>query len=221
MKSLELISFRPNEPQELTLEASIEPLQLPSGAGWLYTLNDGRLLHLAGSQADSLRALALGQGESFRICFHQQKGGIGSWTLWLSPETEKGRAAVEMATEDESLGRQLQASLALVGRRNGDSSPSRSVVTAIPALTPTGTEGAAIPAPSRKPAIAAVAGSRSGKPGAIPLNVAFREIVAFVVAELNASGEQWSENSRQDLVSTLLIAAQKANLLCVWEREAA
>ena len=66
-------------------------------------------------------------------------------------------------------------------------------------------------------AVASAGGGRKrGEP--IPLNVAFREITRFVVAELNASGEQWSENSRQDLVSTLLIAAQKANLLGVWER---
>jgi hypothetical protein len=36
--------------------------------------------------------------------------------------------------------------------------------------------------------------------------------------QLNESGEQWSEQSRQDLCSTVLIAAAKAGLLGVWER---
>jgi hypothetical protein len=212
MKSLELIHFKPNEPLTLTLESNTRPLLLPDSSGCLYSLTSGDLLHLGPRTALALADLKLQPGESFRVCMHQEGKGIPYWSVWLSPETEKGRAAVEMAEEDNDLGRQLQASLALVASNGGTRE-----------LRPTGTEGAAIPmpAPNRKPAIAAVAGSRSGKPGAIPLNVAFREIVSFVVAELNASGEQWSENSRQDLVSTLLIAAQKANLLCVWEREAA
>lgn len=52
----------------------------------------------------------------------------------------------------------------------------------------------------------------------IPYNVAFREIVQFVTKELNESGEQWSEQSRQDLVSTCLISSAKAGLLGVWQR---
>lgn len=70
------------------------------------------------------------------------------------------------------------------------------------------------------PAIAAAAGAgRKRREGPIPLNVAFREVVQFVVAELKDSGEQWSDQCRQDLISTALIAAQKLGLLSVWERE--
>jgi len=36
--------------------------------------------------------------------------------------------------------------------------------------------------------------------------------------EANKPREQWSEQSRQDLCSTVLIAAAKAGLLGVWER---
>jgi hypothetical protein len=52
----------------------------------------------------------------------------------------------------------------------------------------------------------------------IPFNLAFREVVGFVTKELNASGEQWSEQSRQDLASTVLIAASKAGWISPWER---
>lgn len=221
MQSLELIQFTPNVPLQLTLKPGIEPLQLPHGAGSLYTLTDGRLLHLAGSQADSLRRLNLEPGESFRICFYQQAGGIGSWSVWLSPETEKARGAAETP----ELEQQLAASLELVGRRKYPDIPtvapktSKTPLESPYPLAPTGTEGGAVPAVQRKPAIAAVAGSKRDKPGPIPLNVAFREIVRFVCAELNASGEQWSENSRQDMISTVIISAQKLNLLGGWERE--
>lgn len=76
------------------------------------------------------------------------------------------------------------------------------------------TKGTGTYGPSPRPA-------RSQRPviGLIPYNVAFREVVSFVTSELNASGEQWSEQSRQDLVSTVLISATKQGLLGVWERE--
>ena len=60
--------------------------------------------------------------------------------------------------------------------------------------------------------------NRSQRPEAIPYNIAFREVIAFVTKELNDSGEQWSEQSRQDLASTCLISIAKAGLLGVWER---
>jgi hypothetical protein len=52
----------------------------------------------------------------------------------------------------------------------------------------------------------------------IPMDVAFGEIVTFVTKTLNDSGEQWSEQSRQDLCSTVIIAAAKQGLLGVWQR---
>jgi len=201
---MNFLNFVPNETQELTLDRATEPFKLPNGAGCLYTSSTGQLFHLAGPQAESLAILKIQAGESFRICLHDQKRGeIPFWSVWLSPSTEKARAAAETSELEEQLSRSLE----LVKDRA--------------ALRPTGTDAASLPAVSRKPAIAAVAaGSRRGA-GSIPLNVAFREVVRFVCAELNASGEQWSENSRQDMISTVLIAAQKANLLGVWEREAA
>jgi hypothetical protein len=50
------------------------------------------------------------------------------------------------------------------------------------------------------------------------LCVAFRETVQFVTAELKAAGEQWSDQAKQDMVSTVLIAASKSGLVGVWER---
>ena len=132
--------------------------------------------------------------------------------------TEEGPSDRELDLEA-----QLGASLKLVQGRKGVSSGE---ATPDLFLAPTGTEGGhASPLPvsdptPRKPAIAAVAsGRRRGAGGPIPLNIAFREIVRFVVAELKDSGEQWSDQCRQDLVSTVMISAQKAGLLGVWERE--
>lgn len=80
------------------------------------------------------------------------------------------------------------------------------------ALKPTGTSGP-------RPAIAPRALKREEREDRrIPFNVAVREVVEFVTKELSASGEQWSDQSKQDMVSTALIAAQKQGLLSCWER---
>jgi hypothetical protein len=54
--------------------------------------------------------------------------------------------------------------------------------------------------------------------GPIPMDVAFREVVAFVTSELKAAGEQWTDQAKQDAISTVLIAAAKKGWLKVWER---
>jgi len=77
----------------------------------------------------------------------------------------------------------------------------------------TGTHG---PAPQRAPR--PVRAAATTLPGRVPYNVAFREVVQFVSAGLKDTGEQWSDQARQDLVSTVLISAAKAGLLCLWER---
>lgn len=209
---MQFIEFRANGPQEMTLQRDSIPYTLPQGGGCLYVLSDGRIVHLNPECVRAIGDLKLGPGESFLVCLHQRGSGLAYWSVWLSPATEKARAAAEAP----DLERQLAESLAIASRRR-----RTTVETAVDrgTLAPTGTDGPVPQLAPRKPAIAAVAGGkrRAGEP--IPMNVAFREIVRFVVAELDASGEQWSDESRQDLVSTVLIAAQKANLLSVWERE--
>ena len=78
-------------------------------------------------------------------------------------------------------------------------------------LLPTGTEGP-------KPIPAAAGPTKpTFNPGRIPYNVAFREVLRFVTAGLKSAGEQ----SRQDMVSTILIAAAKQGHISLWERDAA
>lgn len=149
---MQIVHFTPNEPQELTLGSQTSPVALPNGSGCLYTLSDGRTLHLGASVAQSLADLRLGPGENFRVCLHQNGNGLGYWSVWLSPDTEKARAAAKL----QKLERQLVESLELVSRRK---------VRGTPAMLATGTDG---PLPSRKPALAAVAGGRREKSGADP-----------------------------------------------------
>jgi hypothetical protein len=48
--------------------------------------------------------------------------------------------------------------------------------------------------------------------------VAFREVLEFVTGELKQAGEQWTDQARQDMVSTVLISASNNGLLSLWER---
>ena len=59
---------------------------------------------------------------------------------------------------------------------------------------------------------------QSLRPPRIPYNVAFREVLHFVTAELHEAGEQWTDQARQDMVSTVLISASNNGLLSLWER---
>jgi hypothetical protein len=67
-----------------------------------------------------------------------------------------------------------------------------------PMLVPTATIPAS-PAPPRRPPTS----------GRVPYDVALRQITRVVVAALNEYGEQWDDGCRQDLISTLFIAATK------------
>jgi len=55
-------------------------------------------------------------------------------------------------------------------------------------------------------------------PTKIPLNIAVIEAVQMVQVAMQATGEQWSDSARQDLVSTILITGQKEGWLAPWER---
>jgi hypothetical protein len=73
----------------------------------------------------------------------------------------------------------------------------------------TGTDG---PAPRLKPVpIAKRASPRPPRP--VSYRVALRQITGTVLEALNERGEQWNADARQDLISTLFIAAHKAKAL--------
>jgi hypothetical protein len=208
------ITFKINEPAILKLSDTTPD---SDGANWLYSLENGKTLSLPRHAAVKLSSLFLEAGEEFSIGrFRQSTSEPAEWVVALTARTEQSRAVKESADAERkaresaeatrrNLGAQLETSLHAL--RKPPVPVSSSPVAE--ETKGTGTYG-----PSPRPA-------RSQRPviGLIPYNVAFREVVSFVTSELNASGEQWSEQSRQDLVSTVLISATKQGLLGVWERE--
>jgi hypothetical protein len=194
------VHFEPNKPQTLAL---IDPSSEHFGEYQItYTLTDGRFLKVSKIVAAKINELDLQPGETFGICkqmvFNEQRRRMTpSWTVWLTPESEKARAQQEMKPP---------MTLADVKRPK-----VRSIRKAAPEQASISSEkgtGTFGPAPLPH----ALRTSR------IPYNVAFREVLGFVTQELKESGEQWTDQARQDMVSTILISASNNGLLSIWER---
>ena len=180
-----------NVPMQLALKDPAGDYH-PEAEEVIYLTTDGRELVLETRTAERLNALFLRPGEAFHLCrrWDNQRGTLPRFDFWLSPASEKARAAEESAQGE----RQPAASEPAQG--TGTYGPAPKILTA--------------PIPARLPAMA--------RPGRVPYNVAFREIVGFVISELKASGEQWTDQSRQGLVSTVIISASRQGLLDIWER---
>jgi len=195
------IHFEPNVPQTLALQA---PRSEQFGDYEItYTLTDGRLLKVSKAVAAKINELDLQPGETFGMCkqmvFNEQRKRLTpSWTVWLTPESEKARAQQEMKPP---------MTLADV-KRPGKVRSIRKVPPeqgSIPFDRGTGTYGA-VPLP------------QSLRPPRIPFNVAFRKVLGFTTKELKDAGEQWNDQAKQDLICTVLISASNNGLLSLWER---
>lgn len=211
------VKFKPNVPQML---AFTDPTgELDQWNQVTYPTTDGRLLTVSCNTAVKINELFLQPGERFGICKDMDSDrGPASWRVWVAPETEKARAIEEPPSE---LEQQLSASISMANGA-GPRRVERKPVTPQKAFEfdrrGTGTHGPA-PAPAAIPVLAK-APARTERPAPIPFNVAFREVTQFVASELKGIGEQWSDDSRQGMVSTILIAAAKAGYVGPWEREA-
>ena len=200
------IHFTPNAPQVLSLKDTAGVID---GFNVAYETSDGRLLLLPYPAAIKLNQLDPQPGEEVSILKTQGHRLPAEWVFSLTPKSEQARAEKETKSE---LERQLAESLAQAPARVLRQMPkSARTATSEAPEQPKGT-GTYGPMPQ-----VALGGNRK-RPDSIPYDIAFAEILAFVTKALNETGEQWSEQSRQDLVSTVLISSAKAGHLGVWRR---
>ena len=217
-----------NVPMQLALQDPAGDYH-PEAEEVTYLTADGRELVLETRTAERLNALFLRPGEAFHLCrrWDGSRGTLPRFDFWLSPASEKARAAEESAQGERQTGASEPAA---APEPQPTAKPTRTrqrrpKVEAMPApaaaairTEPAQGNGTYGPAPKLLTAPIPARLPGSPRPGRIPYNLAFREIIAFVTAELKASGEQWSDQSRQDLVSTILISSSRQGLLDVWER---
>ena len=189
------IKFKPNEPQVLSIK---ETSGIIDGFSVLYETADGKLLSLPRPAAVKLNELDPAPGEEFSATKMQASPKQPcEWVFALTARSEQIRAEREAEQLAEKTRRDLPGQLQASVLRQMPKSSRSSQQEHAEETKGTGTYG---PVPQ-------VAYAGRQKRESIPYNVAFREIVSFVTRELNQSGEQWSEQSRQDLVS-----------MGVWER---
>jgi hypothetical protein len=195
------VHFKPNEPQTLAVQ---EPRAEHFGEYEItYTLVDGRLLKVSKIVAAKINELDLQPGETFGMCkqmvFNEQRRRLTpAWTVWLSPESEKARAEQEMKPP---------MTLADVKRPG----KVRSIRKAAP-------EPNSIPFDKGTGTFGPLALPHSLRPPRIPWDQAFREVLAFVLQGLKEAQQEWNDQSKQDMVSTVLIAASNNGLLALWQR---
>jgi len=78
----------------------------------MFTLTDGRIMFVTPDVAQRIRLLDVKPGQTF-LMTKWRKGRANRWDIWLSPETEKAKAAEEAP----SLEAQLKDSLVLAEAR--------------------------------------------------------------------------------------------------------
>jgi hypothetical protein len=195
----------------------------------VYQTTTGDLLVLPRPAVIALNMCEPRPGEEIVIQKHWsgKTGDSPQWTVALSTRSELSRASE--ATDSQDLTEQLERSIEALKPKE---SP---VALPVPIRKPakkqdhpeqprlfdrrkgTGTDG---PAPQEAPPIAAPVPARAvaryQKPGQIPANIAVREVLHWVNADPNTIN--WSDQSKQDLLSTILIAAYRAGHIGLWER---
>lgn len=223
------LQIAPNKPLFVRLadpqDASQYDFEIHQGN---YRTTDGQILTLPRPAVILLNGLEPKPGEEIVIQQHWTGRASDSreWTVALSTQSELARAEAE---DSQDLTPQLEASIRQAEERK------TSTATPTPIRTPakrepkqentqprlfdqrgTGTNG---PAPAAAPLsipLPAVAIGKPTKPGQIPANVATREILQFIQSDPNTAN--WSDQARQDLLSTILIAEYRQGRIGLWER---
>jgi hypothetical protein len=220
------LQIKPNVPLTVALVNPEGIFDFEVGIG-LYETITGNVFTLPRPAVILLNTLDPFPGEEIVITKHWsgKRGEKAEWTVSLSLSSEKCRAKAE--TEPAELSEQLQASIEQVERRKratADPTPIRRPAKRAPApeVQPrlfdqrgTGTNGPA-PAAAPIPVPAILPAAARQRVGMIPANIATKEILQFIQADPNTAN--WSDQARQDLLSTILIAAYRAGHVGLWER---
>lgn len=234
------LHFAPNKPVTLSLvNREKEWFDFDRGQGHYETTANQELV-LPRPAVILLNELDPEPGEEVTITKHWdgKKGHKSEWTVRLSTRSEKNRAAgekdaPEAMNEPESTQQTPERQESPVASPTPIRRPSKRAVEAEqPRLFDqkgTGTDG---PAPQLAPrsiplGVAEIgrpapfwnqpAGGKRGAEGKIPANVAVREILEFINGDPNTVN--WGDQARQDLASTIIIAAYRAGHIGLWERK--
>jgi hypothetical protein len=215
MNPPEKIRFHPNRPVTVAVaDPAGNRYNFETQQGE-YQTTAGQLFTLPRPAVVALNALDLQPGEEIKVTHLVKAGQPSTWIVELAHSTEMARAqaAPEPPRAKPRTGKPMSPS----PKKTQPTAPKRGPVPIRRLDQPSlfdrwnypgsGTYG---PAPARRP--------DPRPPEPIPWNIAFREVSAFVVAELKANHLQWSDQAQQAAVCTILIAESKKGRIGPWQR---
>jgi hypothetical protein len=102
-KKKDVVQFVPNVPVKVALKFALpgKIISTHTGERVLYTLADGRVMFLDLGVAKKVEDLGVNVREKFFVCRPEAGKKDAEWTTWLSPETEKTRAKVEVPPQPQ------------------------------------------------------------------------------------------------------------------------
>lgn len=243
---IERLQFVPNIPAEIILSSDGE--YEPGGERVRYGLEGGKVMYLDAEIAWKLRQMGVVPGEKLFVCkrWAGDRRVAPRWDVWLSPEAERARAAVERACLIESpssidtggipLGTQAAADYVAqrkIAELRSQPQPQPRALVNLPLVSPVAVTSAPPPAtcpdPAEEaphPAEVAPTGTHGPQPirkpsrqfERIPADQAFVQILQWVLKGLEASRERWGDQAVQDFVSTAYIHAGQQGWLAPWSR---
>lgn len=206
-----IMQFTPNVPVEIALKFTDgKSVEGRFGDQMMYSLSKpaDHVVYLDNDVAAKLNILEPRKGEVIHACkrWSGKKTEKPVWDFWRGGADQQGPVPVR---EDEPR----------------STSP---LPTSGPTATTQSGNNTSTSASSIKPNGNGSNGYSNGHAGAnpnlpipptkIPMNIAVIEAVQMVQTAMKATGEQWSDQSRQDLVSTIIIQAGREGWLTIWER---
>jgi hypothetical protein len=99
------VEFNANVPMEVALQFPHgKTISTRNGERMMFTLADNRVMFLDLAVAQKIEELGVNVRETFFICKYSAggRGKKAEWNVWLSPETEKARAAAEAGRKAEA-----------------------------------------------------------------------------------------------------------------------
>ena len=213
----DIVKFEWDQPVEVALKYP-DPKIFESqwgGERAMYSLTDGRVMYLDSIGAARIKSLEIQPGELFFVV-KRKNGRLTDFVAfregqeppapdyrWSAPGPAKRPAyktpdlvanvAARNASSD--LERQLAQSIDMVERRKLEAKLNAHID------APPANGNGAVKPPRTK----------------VPVNKAVLDAVRMVQHAMKETGEQWSDASKQDLVSTILITAQREGWMTMWE----
>ena len=195
------IKFVPNTPQVLKLA---DPTGDLVDGQVLYPTVDGRTLCLPRHAAVKLNQLFVEAGEEISIGrYRKAEDQPAEWVFSLTARTEQERAKEQME-RDEEQSRSFER--ALDGRRQSIPLSAHKDKFVLDAATGISEERRCTPALSPQQKRKRDAGT---PPPRVSYRTALSDITKAVTGLLRETGEQWNDQAKQDLVSTVFISAAK------------